>query len=355
MEYNTPNCILTNQNEIEEKIAYNFGSHTKLLIQAFTRKSFSQENEGFEDNEVLEFYGDQLVNTVLTKWCFDSFTIAQNYSNDFFRSTKNEAELTKIRANYINKSTLAHCIEILELDEYLLLGKSDEKNEVWENEKVRCDLFEAIIGAIAVDSKWDFDKITKSCKAMWSMLDFEENYISQLYNTCEELGLNEPRFSDSNFYIDNLKRYTVSIYFPEEFSPKTFNGKGSSEISAKMDAAKQALNYLQTYQIEKIAEQATPETAVQTLNTLFLKKFISKPEWNIFQKKDENGNQIWRCECFITDFENQDGYDNAGIGEESTKAQAKQQAAFDMICFILGYNPQSEDYSAYDEDELDYE
>ena len=142
MAYNTADSILSNRKEIEEKIAYQFGNHTNLLIQAFTRKSFVQENEGFEDNEILEYYGDQLVNTVMTKWLFDSYSsVPQNYTNDFFYSKKNEAELSKIRANYVNKSALAHCIGILGLDEYLLLGKSDEKNEVWQNEKVRCDLF----------------------------------------------------------------------------------------------------------------------------------------------------------------------------------------------------------------------
>ena len=139
----------------------------------------------------------------MTKWLYDSYsTIPDSFKDDFFYSSKNEAELTKIRANYVNKSALAHCIDILNLDDYLLLGKSDEKNEVWRNEKVRCDLFEAIIGAIAVDSEWDFKQIEKSCKTMWGMLDFE------------------------------------------------------------MNAAKKALDFLHKYQIEQIAGKATPDTAV---------------------------------------------------------------------------------------------
>ena len=140
----------------------------------------------------------------MTKWLYDSYsTISDSFKDDFFYSSKNEAELTKIRANYVNKSALAHCIDILDLDDYLLLGKSDEKNEVWRNEKVRCDLFEAIIGAIAADSGWDFKQIEKSCKTMWGMLDFE------------------------------------------------------------MNAAKKVLDFLHKYQIEQIAGKAMPDTAVQ--------------------------------------------------------------------------------------------
>ena len=364
------NYILENRKAIEEKISYQFRYHTKLLVQAFTRKSFAQEHDGYEDNEILELYGDQLVNTVMTKWLYDSYsTVPQTYTDDFFYSKKNEAELSKIRANYVNKSALAHCIDMLDLDDYLLLGNSDEKNEVWSNVKVRCDLFEAIIGAVAVDSDWDFKQIEKSCKTMWGMLDFNENYVTTLYDSCDDLEIAEPKFSVyQNYYGNNQPfRCEVKLNFPTSSNNhnqglgiynlsniKTFNGEGNSEISAKMDAAKKAIDFLQKYKIEQIAQKATPETAVQTLNTLYLKKFISKPELNCSISPDDDGNQVWRCECFIKEYEDWDGYNQAGIGEEYTKSAAKQSAAYDMICFMLGKeNDKSldnEDYYDLDDD-----
>lgn len=363
------NYILENQKTIEERISYQFRYHTKLLVQAFTRKSFAQEHDGYEDNEILELYGDQLVNTVMTKWLYDSYsTVPQTYTDDCFYSKKNEAELSKIRANYVNKSALAHCIDMLDLDDYLLLGNSDEKNEVWRNEKVRCDLFEAIIGAVAVDSNWDFKQIEKSCKTMWGMLDFNENYVTTLYDSCDDLGITEPKISYQNYYGSNQPfRCEVKLNFSTNSTSynqglviynlpniKTFNGEGNSKISAKMDAAKKAVDFLQNYKIEQIAQKATPETAVQTLNTLYLKKFISKPELNCSVSPDEDGNQIWRCECFIKEYEDLDGYNQAGIGKEYTKSAAKQSAAYDMICFMLGKkNDKSldnEDYYALDDD-----
>ena len=168
MNFSDPQLIINSQKEIEEKIGYSFGTNRRLLVQAFTRKSFAEENEGFEDNEVLEFYGDQLVNTIMTKWMFDSFSqYAGGFQNEYYYSKKNEAELSEIRARYISKSALAHCIRLLQFDYYLLLGKGDIKKEIWNNGKVLCDLFEAIIGAIAVHSasrtpngyKWNYDVI----------------------------------------------------------------------------------------------------------------------------------------------------------------------------------------------------
>ena len=308
MSIDDVNYILENQKAIEEKIAYSFNSsHRNLFIQMFTRKSFSVENDDYEDNEILEFYGDQLVNTVMTKWLYDSsFTkIPDNYNDDFFYSEKTEAELSKIRANYINKSALAHCITVLGLDEFLLLGNSDEKNEVWRNEKVRCDLFEAIIGAIAVDSNWNFEKIENSCKKMWGMLSFEENYIRKLYDVCEDLSIDEPKFSMyPNYYRNQPTKCQVSLFIQNNWNPERIEGEGNSETTAKMSAAKNALDFLHRYQIEQIIGNATSEKSVQDLNTLYLKKFISKPEYSCSVSPDENGNQIWRCECYIEDYEN---------------------------------------------------
>lgn len=347
--YNTPELILEHQKEIEEKIAYQFNNHTNLLIQAFTRKSYSQEHDDYENNEILEFYGDQLVNTVITKWLFDSYSQLPNsnsFENNQYVSQKDEAALTKIRANYANKSALAHCIDMLDLDQYLLLGKGDEKNEVWNNEKVRCDLFEAIIGAIAVDSlktdfyhnttEWDFEQIEKSCKKMWEMLDFSENFIRTLSDLCEEYEINT-KYEFQNYYIISGQKRTCILYLyrNDRTVITKVEGSGVSELAAKLDAAKKALRFLETYEVKKYLSTVTIDNSVQALNDLYLKKKISKPDFDPISKQDEDGNQYWRCECFIEDYKDYDGYMQAGIGEANTKAEAKKIAAYDMVKFIL--------------------
>ena len=338
--------LLEHQSEIEEKIGYRFGNYKKLLIQAFTRKSFAVENEEYKSNEELEFYGDQLVNTIMTDWLWHSYsTFPNSYKDDFFYSEKNESELTRIRAKYVNRSALAHCIDVLNLDRYLLLGKSDKNNEVWKNEKVRCDLFEAIIGAIAVASsikysysssknEWNWDVIEKSCKLMWEILDFDENFIDMLYDKCDELDIREPKFSSIYKNYDGSFKCNVSLYLNDSWYPTSIDGFGKTETAAKMDVSKRALDYLQGYQIRQIIGNATEKTAVQALNTLYLKKFISKPNLNCFIKSHDDGHQLWRCECFIDEYKDIDGYMQAGIGEAYSKAEAKRLAALDMIEFI---------------------
>ena len=50
---------------IENQIGYTF-TNKKLLKQAFTRRSYSEEHGG-ENNEVLEFYGDKVLELIVGK------------------------------------------------------------------------------------------------------------------------------------------------------------------------------------------------------------------------------------------------------------------------------------------------
>ena len=51
---------------IQSQIGYEF-NNLNLLQQAFTRRSYSEENGG-ENNEVLEFIGDKVLDLIVTKY-----------------------------------------------------------------------------------------------------------------------------------------------------------------------------------------------------------------------------------------------------------------------------------------------
>lgn len=263
------------------------------MLEAFA------ENDGFKDNEILEYYGDQIVNATMSECEFDAYSIIpKSYNDEFFDSDKNEDALSKIRAAHVNKSALAHCIEFLGLDEYLLLGKSDEKNEVWRNEKVRCDLFEAIIGAVAVASakeayingkcirKWDYETIGKSCWKMWEILNFEENYYDKLVDLCDDLEINSPEISVSrNYGGENSYKAICRLNLQKNGCTTSIDENGTSESSAMMNVAKKAISFLHLFQVKQILKNANPKTAVQTLNDLYLKKLISSPYFSPAEQK----------------------------------------------------------------------
>ena len=52
--------------EVESQIGYDFKNRL-LLQQAFTRKSYTQETHDGENNEVLEFIGDKVLDLIVVK------------------------------------------------------------------------------------------------------------------------------------------------------------------------------------------------------------------------------------------------------------------------------------------------
>ena len=84
----------------------------------------------------------------------------------------NEGDFTELRKTIVNNKTLAKRIDKLGFAKYLYLGDSDLDNNVVNQEKVKADLFEAILGAIAIDCDWNPEALQKSVDVMLNIDDF---------------------------------------------------------------------------------------------------------------------------------------------------------------------------------------
>lgn len=318
-----------NLKEIQKTINYTF-KNPMLLQQAFVRKSFAEENPERQDNEVLEFYGDSALNTYITKVLYDNF---RGFEDGQFVSKKDQGELTKLRSRNSDKECLSHCIEILGFEQYLLLGKSDWKNKVWESRSVKEDLFEAIVGAVAIDCDWDWKKIFPVCHSMLKMGDFEDNAIEELASWCEEHGYDKPQYSPWFMVYSvpeiNFKRYKRIRVFVKEIN-KTFIGQDTeSYYVAQMAAANKALNYLIAQ--EMIAEVGKPDkdNSVSQLHELFQKDFIEEPIYTFEETHDENGNPIWCCKCDFYELE------SPCEAMNSSKKEVKKIVSYDAFCQLV--------------------
>ena len=115
---------------VQAQIGYTF-KNIDLLNQAFTRRSYTEENGG-ENNEVLEFIGDKALDFAVIKILIEKFGAVQSDNppegaKEFF-CEYTEGELTKLKSRIVQKKTLAQRIEELGFAELLLMGKSDIKN-----------------------------------------------------------------------------------------------------------------------------------------------------------------------------------------------------------------------------------
>lgn len=131
---------------IEKIIGYEF-SNKKLLVQAFTHSSLSNETKQ-PSYQRLEFLGDAILGYIVAKRLYDKF------------STMNEGELSKARANLISWQTLSKIVDKMEVMEYLQVGKGEIQRDILQSGSVKCDLFESILGAILVDSNYN----TNNCE-----------------------------------------------------------------------------------------------------------------------------------------------------------------------------------------------
>lgn len=136
---------------IKEKTGY-YIKNNSVLIQAFRRSSYAAENGG-KSNEMFEFFGDQALSNyvvkIIAKRC-GSYNMVGDYT---FRIRENR--FTTIKQDFISNENFARIIDEWGIINCLLVGKSDEKNEVHKQIKIKADLFESIIGAIAVETNWN--------------------------------------------------------------------------------------------------------------------------------------------------------------------------------------------------------
>lgn len=150
---------------IYEKTGYYIRNNC-LLMQTFTRSSYSSE-QGGENNEILEFIGDQVLSFYVVKIISKSYGALNSDCEYLFRVRENR--FNSLKQEFVSNETLAGVIDKWDIVKYLIVGKSDFLNEIDKQLKVKADLVEAIIGAIAVESNWNEAVLEKAITKMLSI------------------------------------------------------------------------------------------------------------------------------------------------------------------------------------------
>ena len=104
----------TDLEELYRRLGHRF-RRPKLLQQALTHKSFAHESESSDHNESMEFLGDAILGFLVTDFIYRDF------------STRTEGRKSKIKAYLVSATTLSRLALGLEIPQFLLLGKGEEK------------------------------------------------------------------------------------------------------------------------------------------------------------------------------------------------------------------------------------
>ena len=199
--------LIESPNLSKDEIENLIGTRIKdmsLFRAAFTHKSALKRYNLTESFETLEFMGDSVLNFVITKFLFDQYKERQ------------EGFLTKARTKLVRGDTLAGIASKLGLYKWILMDEKGERNEWMKNPKVLEDVFEALIGAIYMDSGLLHAKtfilklFTDEAYVYMNAIMIDDNFKDILMRYCQSHKYNLPDYQISS-HIGGLFKMVVIV------------------------------------------------------------------------------------------------------------------------------------------------
>lgn len=203
-----------------------------LLTQAFTHKSWVNENKGKrESNERLEFLGDAVLEIVVSDALYKQFP------------EKEEGYLTALRANLVNTVNLAKLAKKLNIGKEIYLSKGEEDTKGRQNPSLLADTMEAIIGAIYLDQGMqkaaEFIKKNLLTEVPEKIKEPLKDAKSRLQERVQADGYPTPKYKVvKENGPDHNKTFVVEVSVNGDIKGR---GKGRNKAEAAQNAAEKAL------------------------------------------------------------------------------------------------------------------
>ena len=230
------------------------------------------------------------------------------------------------------------------------MGNSDSTLHIEDELSVKEDLFEALLGAIALDSNWDQEAMQSAVEIMlnpeWYFERGEEkNYVSLVHEWCMKKYKEVPWYyydktsMEESWYTRFDGPHTHAkpgdrFYCLLKLGDQVLKGYGKSKTEARKDVCERAYSIIKTEQtqstIKDEIENPNELEAINQLEILARRGYFSVPTYEFKEEHDPNGNPVWHCICRIEEFKNQ-----KQLGVKSSKSSAKKEAAFKMLLYVL--------------------
>ena len=194
--------------KLQKNLSYEFND-IDLLRRALTHRSVSKNN-----NERLEFLGDSVLGCIISEELYSRHT------------SIDEGQLSRLRSHLVRGNTLANLAKKLSISENLILGQGELKSGGFRRESILADTFEAILGAIFLDSDYLtvkrvtmllFSDLLNEANAEDSLKDFKTQLQELLQKKGHSLPLYElleTKGKDHNaiFYVScHVKELKITV------------------------------------------------------------------------------------------------------------------------------------------------
>jgi len=210
-----------------KKLEYSF-SDLSLLDEALTHRSYASVN-----NERLEFLGDGILNFVIAHELFKLYPDVQ------------EGDLSRLRANLVNRDSLAEIARHLDLGEVIKLGSGELKSGGFRRPSILADAVESILGAVYCDGGFE------ACRSLIVRL-----YTDRLASSMDLQSLKDPKtllqellqsrqFSLPDYQVTNITGQAHAQVFHVKCTIDKMgievSGEGKSRRKAEQAAAGKAI------------------------------------------------------------------------------------------------------------------
>lgn len=216
---------------LEDSLGYAFQDQ-ELLRQAL-RHGSSQASKGGGSYQRLEFLGDAVVGYAVARLLFFRFP------------DHDQGGLTRMRAHLTRSATLAEKAYLLGLEQHAVLGPSEEQSGGRRRQALLEDLFEAVVGAMALDGGWEvaYDFVTRQFADDLERLDEPTLVLADpktaLQEAAQAQSLALPIYQEVGVSgPDHRRRWAFEVIWNGEVIAR---GEGASKRGAQKQAARRAL------------------------------------------------------------------------------------------------------------------
>ena len=207
-------------------------SDETLLETAFTHTSYAKEHRllKISHNERLEFLGDAVLQLIISEYLYTKYP------------KRPEGDLSKLRSMIVREESLAGFARDCQFDQFIKLGRGEEKSGGRNRDTILGDLFEAFLGALLLDKgveavksflyqvmipkveAGDFERVTDYKTKLQELLQINGD-VEITYQVVSETG------------PAHAKNFEVAVLINGR---KSGQGQGRSKKLAEQEAAKNA-------------------------------------------------------------------------------------------------------------------
>ena len=225
--------------DLEHKLNYYFNDRN-LLKNALLHKSLGNERKEYknQNNERLELLGDAVLDLIVAEYLY------KNYKN------ASEGTIAKLKAMIVSEPILAKISRQIGVGKFLMLSRGEVMSGGRNRESILADSFEAILGAVYIDSNLDdarnftlshIKRYIDHIEENEDILDFKsilQEYVQKEFRTVPTYELIAERGPD------HMKEFEIQVIvgnYKEKAVAK--NKKKAEQLSAKALCIKLGVNY----------------------------------------------------------------------------------------------------------------